>query len=766
MPLRRLVTAGASLRSQSWLRETAWTLAVALVSLLAVVVALRLWWANKHVPFWDANGDSLSLLAMVKAVIVNPWYWHIPQLGAPFGLNQYDYSSIFGDWLHYAMIKGLTLFSHDPALIFNTYLIAGFPLAAMSAFVVQRDLQVSRPVAAVTSIVFSVLPFHFATVTWLLTAYFAAPIAAWLVIIVALGRPVWSMHGRIPLPTMKVAIAALIVSGGSVYWTIFCAVLLVVVAPIIALIRTSWRPLLRGIMVLGTVAALALAAQAPALIYHARHGSNPLVGARLPVESESYGLTFAGLMIPPPSHPVPLLAHAGARWAATNILPGEADGFGWLWIGSLGSIGLLIGIGAVLRFGVREPRLLPIAGFLSLTALFVSWAGGISALIAWYVSPQIRAWDRIDVVIAFTSLLAVALVLDQIGRRINPKGFRRRRFVMGSSLVLLLALCVYDQVPEAPAGYSARAHYQALAATWISQTQYTAAVVAELPRKGAMVLQLPYVPFPEFGNRGTMIDYEQMRPFVQTNAPVKWSGASMKGRPTDWGPEMADWSTSELVVRAAAAGFDGIWLDHRAYPDSGAALISELSKALGGQTPFTSPDGTISYFDLRPLEHKEAALYTPEQIRALGDELVRPFIFNWGAGFQALEQDATASWRWLGANGTLTVHNPESVPWTVELRARAYRAVGTASATVSLVAPAACRRKFSVAAAGSPVDFKCKIPPGDTSLEFATTGPELPVDASQPQPDLHVHLRDPKLMPLIPHLSSAVESELVHSLHP
>jgi hypothetical protein len=256
-----------------------------------------------------------------------------------------------------------------------------------------------------------------------------------------------------------------------------------------------------------------------------------------------------------------------------------------------------------------------------------------------------------------------------------------------------------------------------------------------------------------------------MRPFVQTSAPVKWSGASMKGRPTDWGPEMADWSTSELVVRAAAAGFDGIWLDHRAYPDSGAALISELSKALGGQTPFTSPDGTISYFDLRPLEHKEAALYTPEQIRALGDELVRPFIFNWGAGFQALEQDATASWRWLGANGTLTVHNPKSVPWKVELSATAYRAVGTAPATVSLVAPAACQRKFSVATAGSSVDFKCKVPPGDTNLEFATTGPELPVDASQPQPDLHVHLRDPKLMPLIPHLSSAVASELVHSLH-
>jgi hypothetical protein len=48
---------------------------------------------------------------------------------------------------------------------------------------------------------------------------------------------------------------------------------------------------------------------------------------------------------------------------------------------------------------------------------------------------------------------------------------------------------------------------------------------------------------------------------------------------------------------------------------------------------------------------------------------------------------------------------------------------------VSLVAPAACRRTSTVAAAGSPVDLKCKIPPVDPNLEFATTVPEVLVDA-------------------------------------
>ena len=751
---RRFAAAGASLLARAWARETLWTLATGLISLLAAIVVYRLWWADKQSPFWGPSGDGLGTMAMVKTVIAHRWYWHIPELGAPYGLNLYDYSSVFGDWLHLVMIKGLTLFSHDMVLVTNTYLVAGFSLAAMSAFLVQRDLGVSRPVAVVTSVVFSVLPFHFGTIEWLLTAYFAAPIAAWLVIIAALGRPVWRMHGRIPLPTLKVAIAVLILSGGSVYWTVFCAVLLVVVTPVVALVRTSWRPLLRGAAVTGMVLALALVTQAPSIIYHARHGSNKAVGVRQPFESEIYGLSLANLLIPPPTHPVPFLANAGERWAATNTMPGEAGKTGWLWLGSLGSIGLLIGIGAVLRFGVRVPRVLPTAGFVSLAALLVSWAGGVSALIAWYVSPQIRAWDRMSVVIAFTSLLSVGLVLDRVGRRLNPKGVRWRRFAIGGGLVILLGLCVWDQTPKAPAGYSAEAYYAAQAATWRTQKQFVAGVVARLPRKGAMVLQLPYVPYPEFGTRGTMTDYEQLRPFVQTSAPVEWSGAAMKGRATDWGPEMANWSTPQLVVRAAAAGFDGIWVDHRAYPDAGAALVNELSKALGGQIPFNSPDGTISYFNLRPVERQEAARYTPAEIRFLGGELVRPFTLDWGAGFQGLEQNATASWHWLGAHGTLTVHNPQSAPANIGLRARAYRAIGTAPATVSVVTPAACRRKFSVAAIGSPVEFVCRIPPGDTNLEFVTSGPEVPVDASQPRPDLHIRLEDAKLIPSITRLGN------------
>ena len=126
---RRFTAAGASLFARAWIRETVWTLATGFIALLVAIVTYRLWWADKQSPFWGPSGDGLGIMAMVKAVTAHRWYWHIPELGAPYGLNLADFSSVYGDWLHVALIKGLTLFSHDTVLVTNTYLIAGFSLA-------------------------------------------------------------------------------------------------------------------------------------------------------------------------------------------------------------------------------------------------------------------------------------------------------------------------------------------------------------------------------------------------------------------------------------------------------------------------------------------------------------------------------------------------------------------------------------------------------------------------------------------------------------
>jgi phosphoglycerol transferase len=738
MRLRR-PAAGASPRTRPWIREALWTLGTGLVALTAAIVSCRLWRADLHTPIVDPGGDYIFGLAIVKSVVTHGWGWYIPELGAPFGLNLFDFPTIFGDYLHFGLWAVLSLFTQNSVLVYNLFMVAGFPLAAMAAFWVQRDLGVTRPVALVTSVVFATLPFHFGPLAWSLTAYYAVPFVVWLVMLPILGRPVWTMHGRVPLPTLKVAIALFIVAGASVYWMVFCGVLLVVCSPVVALVRTSWRPLLRGAVIAVMVGTMAVVAQAPSLIYHVRNGSNEHVGVRYPYESEIYGLKLAALVIPSRVDPVPILARVGARYDSTTSLP--AEGVWNSYLGVLGSIGLLLGVGWLLRFGLRESRILPEVGFVSLAAMLVASIGGVSTLIAWYLSSQIRGWDRMCVVIGFTALLSLALVLDDIGRRLKPKLEQKHRSAIGGGLALLLVFAVYEQTPT---GAGRTAVYSAWADAWRSQTRYTAAVVDRLPKRDASVLQLPYFPFPENGPKLSMGDYEQLRPFAQTTAPVEWSGGAMKGRSTDWGPEIANLSASELVDRAAAAGFDGIWLDRRAYADSGVALRGEISKALGGQKPFNSPDGTISFFNLRSFEREESARYTRKELRLLANELIHPLTVDWGVGFGEVEQNDTSQWHWLGVHGKLTIDNPTATWRKIVLTASAYRAIETVPSSVSLVAPTRCRRTLPVAAGGSRARFTCKIPPGDTQLEFSTMGPAVPVDANQPRADLHVRLADPQ----------------------
>ena len=118
-------------------------------------------------------------------------------------------------------------------------------------------------------------------------------------------------------------------------------------------------------------------------------------------------------------------------------------------------------------------------------AVALGTTGGVSALIAFLVTPDLRAWNRISVFIAFFSLLAVGC-LPRAGASpgcapawrpgcswsCSSSGASTRRRTSSSSTYTV-------------AGHAYR-----------SDLAFGRAVEALLPR-GSSVLELPYVPFPE-----------------------------------------------------------------------------------------------------------------------------------------------------------------------------------------------------------------------------------------------------------------------------
>jgi phosphoglycerol transferase len=337
------------------------------------------------------------------------------------------------------------------------------------------------------------------------------------------------------------------------------------------------------------ILAISVVELAPSLVHWARHGTNPRVAHRTQLESELYGLKLAQLVLPMEHHRIGALARMrqtydgwfpqteATRSATLGIV--AAAGFLWLLAASL------------LQLASPGRRIIPArhaeAGIAALVALLFAWTGGLATLVA-IVEPQIRAWNRLSIFIAFFGLLAVGLLLDRMlaWLRLRPAGA-----ALGAAVLLcVLAVGVLDQTSSA---FTPR--YAAVAADYRSDESFVHAIDAQLPQ-GAMVYQLPYVPYPEHPPVVSMVDYDELRGYLHSR-DLRWSYGAVKGTPDDRVGVLASEPGTSLAQDVAAAGFAGIYIDRFGYLDRAAKVEAELTAAIG-KPPLVSPNGRLSFYEL------------------------------------------------------------------------------------------------------------------------------------------------------------------------
>ena len=165
-------------------------------------------------------------------------------------------------------------------------------------------------------------------------------------------------------------------------------------------------------------------------------------------EADVYGLRIAQLILPVRWHRVEWLSDMKVDYNTRPFI-NENDDASLGVIGSLGFLGLLWW----LFFRKPEIRRLSAEGVKGLynhlslltgAALLLGTIGGFGSLVAFFGLPQIRAYNRLSIFIAFFALLAVALWLDGYSRRrLNSQ---RRRLVFHAALGLILILAMLDQI--------------------------------------------------------------------------------------------------------------------------------------------------------------------------------------------------------------------------------------------------------------------------------------------------------------------------------
>ena len=166
------------------------------------------------------------------------WYGLNSHVGAPFGMNQSWFTT--ADVINFASIRLIGLFTDSPATAGAVFFILGFPAAALSAYWLGRQLQLTRPAAVTVGVLFAVLPGHqlwFAHL-WL-SAYWMVPLAVWLVIQVARGIPIWPARAdlrgdpqtrrRARWLVTRTALMVVAIGLADVYYVAFTLLLLAVV---------------------------------------------------------------------------------------------------------------------------------------------------------------------------------------------------------------------------------------------------------------------------------------------------------------------------------------------------------------------------------------------------------------------------------------------------------------------------------------------------------------------------------------------------------
>jgi hypothetical protein len=618
------------------LRQVLGALAAPALSLLIAAWVLRLGETHLSLPWsYAGGGDTKFYLLVIKGILDHGWFQHNPNLGAPFGLQLYDFPQ-GADNLNLLIVKALGIFSSNPAWVLNVFFLLTFPLTAVSAYMALRALGASTGAAVVCATIFALLPYHFyrAESQVLLSAYYSVPLGALLFLrlwqepgLLARRDGVegsTSMLGWLSPRSLLTVAMCLVIGSAGLYYAVFALVLLLSGSVVAAFARRGRRTVISGLICALAIVAMLAINLAPSLSYQSAHGKNTAI-ARTPLQSDQFGLRLDNLLLPVQQDRLPFLSDVNQQYT-------EATSTGYCEqcfenLGTVGSIGflslcLLALVSIVGVAGAFAVRAVYRAAALGVALTFtVATIGGMSSLLAFFLTSDIRGWNRMSLFIAFFSLLTVALLLDAGARRLTQRRPGGGGRVL--AVALLAGVLVLGAVDETSSYFVP--NYEKDAREWHSDTTFVRQIESRMPR-GAAIFELPYVPFPEgYGSISTSISapnttfdttYELGRGYIHSKS-LRWSYAPMKGRPADWQGQLAAKPLYLSLAAAAEDGFQGLWVDPHGYDKAIRKRLAPLLGKVLGVPPLVSPAHDLLFFDLRPFAAGLARRHATAQLAAL-----------------------------------------------------------------------------------------------------------------------------------------------------
>ena len=701
---------------------------VALLSIVLLTCVLQLWEADLSVPF-RYDDDAVCFATWFQATAEGGWFLTNPRLGAPFVSILHDFPRTEGT--HFVLVRLLTVFTGDAVAAMNLYYLLSFPLAACFCLLMMRKIGLGILPAAVCSILFAFLPYHFMRYAHFpLACYWPVPLAGILILQIARGEGVFFRFDRetgtpklalLTREALWAAILCILLATVELYYTIFACFFLLIAGGIVAIRARRPRQMLPAVTVIALIAIVLVATISPSILFQASHGPNAEALHRPLEHVEKYGLKLTQMLLPVPGHRVGPLADLTDRYKRDMLFNQDNENESAA-LGFVGSVGLLVLVGWMVLRTIR-PKARPadaaeaertdlfaaLSG-MTVMGILLATVGGISVLVAMLGSANVRSYNRISIFLAMFSFTALAMLLERIFRALSAKG-KTPAVIAIAAAVLLVGILDQTSPKLVPA-------YKTLKAEYDSDAAFVGQIEAALP-EGAMVFQLPYLRCPEAWPLppGRMKNYDPFRGFLHSKT-LRWSYGAVKGRPADlWQRRVAAFPPDQMLQTLAAAGFSGVWLDRFGLDDGDDKIETTLQTMLR-TSPVASSDGRFLFFDMRPFAAALRASAGDARWAAAKTAALQPLLTHWTRGFGGPVGAPGCTYPHCGSEGELEVVNLADRTRKATLRL-SLRSVRRSPGAVTFQGPLLSARVPFAAGAVNLVRT-LQVPPGVHRIRFST----------------------------------------------
>lgn len=719
---------GWRVRNSLWVKTTGYYTALALVTTVLSVRAVGLLHHSLSIPLMYV-GDALSGGELFKNVMERGWYELNPALGAPWGQNYHDFP--LADNLHLMVAHVLGYFTTQWPVAYNLYYVATFPLAALAAAWFIRLIGGSRTSAFAGGILYAFAPYHFIRNEGhlFLAAYYPVPLAAGLVYLVLSGRPLWaartSSHRFNPISwftarTIWTVLTLAVVGTASTYYSLFTLIFLFFAALVALVTFRRWRPVVGAAVAALSLMVVMLANMAPDILYGIGKAPNYAALTRYPNATEIYALKLSALLLPVPWERITALADLRQSYDATFPLRSERPMLGA--VAALGMLFLIIVmlVSPMLRrrdlddqsgFWVVQRRLAVLCVF----GFFVGTVGGFSTLFALLVTDNIRGWNRIAIFLSMFALASVALLFDRAVGWVRDRPRVQSHWWLPGPLgaaacVVLVSIGLFDQLPPVQL-----ARFRADATAWNGDQTYVDAIQAQVP-SNTMIFQLPYLPFPEAGNRLKLLDLDPLRPYLHST-DLRWSYGGVKGRAlADWAASVSSEQTERMLVEIGAAKFGGLHVDRAGYTADADKKLEQELRGLLHTAPTVSPDNRFSFWNLHDFNNNLSHRYSAAQLDNIGSHTVAHPVLYWQADFAPPKiVNKKTTFASLNADPKLYFDNPRAEKTIVDLSFRLTSARKVSQALIRW--PDGYVQTVSVGAGEVELSRRLDLPPGRSAVQ-------------------------------------------------